>query len=769
MKRIPVLSAPIDNTPVHVTLATDANFLPFCAATILSIISASKKTDILHFHVLCDRMPSFDDISKFDSIVSRTSSTIEFVPVSPGEHAKLKTNPGISEATYYRLRIASALPPEISRTVYIDSDIVALGRIKDLASIDMEGNLLVGVEDGSSALHAARAGQTPESKHVNGGVLVLDLAGLREANFEQLVEEYVSPRRYTIIMGDQQILNGALEGRIGYVGAAWNLHGSMHVDSWRQLNCGVGNSYTPQELAEAAQKPMLIHFTSDRKPWQQGGEHPHGSKFLRYLRASPYGSAFRTPVSSDRRPRIDPPNVRQVHDGIHNAYLMGELYRRNVDQPTTVNDLLQRYGEYAVVASNSHAEDVNGGNAQNHKLLFKTNKFTTPQLDADWESCAYVVLVKWFRSDATQLQLLSHALSSHKRVLFVETTFFGGFASWAEKQLPPEARRPLGFIVDDLAFYFDATRPSRLELTLNDKDFSLSKEEIYRARALIKRIVEHRLTKYNYLPDHRGALVDRSGFERAVLVVDQGEADSSIELGLANAHTFSKMLDAAIAENPDAIVLVKTHPDTVAKGRPSHFVQGHAHPRVKFISTQVNPHTLLDNVDSVYSVSSQLGFEALLRGKRVVLFGAPFYAGWGLTDDRIQIPRRSQRRTIEDVFHTACITHSLYLDTQTGETCTMERALDQIEALRSRQWLPVRLPPGRKTLNDEIRKSLVYRLYAAVSRPLQGETANKQLATDPDSYFRRKTKSPLSGIRSRIGAHLTKRAARNVRSRVHGR
>jgi capsular polysaccharide export protein len=37
-------------------------------------------------------------------------------------------------------------------------------------------------------------------------------------------------------------------------------------------------------------------------------------------------------------------------------------------------------------------------------------------------------------------------------------------------------------------------------------------------------------------------------------------------------------------------------------------------------------------------VSSQLGFEAILAGHRPVTFGVPFYAGWGLTDDRRPVP-----------------------------------------------------------------------------------------------------------------------------------
>jgi capsular polysaccharide export protein len=43
---------------------------------------------------------------------------------------------------------------------------------------------------------------------------------------------------------------------------------------------------------------------------------------------------------------------------------------------------------------------------------------------------------------------------------------------------------------------------------------------------------------------------------------------------------------------------------------------------------------LYRQVQEVHTIGSLSGFEALLRGLRVVTWGRPFYAGWGLTEDR---------------------------------------------------------------------------------------------------------------------------------------
>ena len=44
---------------------------------------------------------------------------------------------------------------------------------------------------------------------------------------------------------------------------------------------------------------------------------------------------------------------------------------------------------------------------------------------------------------------------------------------------------------------------------------------------------------------------------------------------------------------------------------------------------------LFDKVDKVVVFTSLGGFEALIRGISVTTYGFPFYAGWGLTEDKL--------------------------------------------------------------------------------------------------------------------------------------
>jgi capsular polysaccharide export protein len=91
---------------------------------------------------------------------------------------------------------------------------------------------------------------------------------------------------------------------------------------------------------------------------------------------------------------------------------------------------------------------------------------------------------------------------------------------------------------------------------------------------------------------------------------------------------------------------------------------------------------LLHEVDEVHSLTSLTGFEALLRGKKVVCYGQPFYAGWGLTVDLMPPLRRKRRLTLDQLVAGVLIMYPAYLSRQTGRFTTPERAIEELLAWR---------------------------------------------------------------------------------------
>ena len=230
---------------------------------------------------------------------------------------------------------------------------------------------------------------------------------------------------------------------------------------------------------------------------------------------------------------------------------------------------------------------------------------------------------------------------------------------------------PLSLALDDRGIYYDPTRPSRLE-TLIAARADLRPDQALRAERLVEAVQRLGLSKYNIgipLPDLPEG--------RRILVPGQVEDDASILLGAGTIRTNAALLAEVRAANPDAVILYKPHPDVSAGLRVGAVTD--ADTLADQIVENIDMAALLDAVDEVWTMTSGTGFEALLRGRRVVTFGAPFYAGWGLTEDRGAVPaRRGVDVPLLGLVHAALIDYPRYLDPVTGRPCPVETALDRL-------------------------------------------------------------------------------------------
>ena len=242
---------------------------------------------------------------------------------------------------------------------------------------------------------------------------------------------------------------------------------------------------------------------------------------------------------------------------------------------------------------------------------------------------------------------------------------------------------PLSLVVDDQGIYYDSTLPSSLEALLNSPVDLLEgiAADVAHAKALV---LKHHLSKYNHAPAWAGT--DDHTCAR-VLVIDQTAGDMSVSLGGASADTFTTMLAAARAENPQATIFVKTHPE-VTSGRKCGYltdvqdglVNG---TRTVVLRQAINPLSLIEQMDRVYVVTSTMGFEAVLAGKRVSVFGMPWYAGWGATDDRQTCARRTRTRSVDELFAAAYFHYTRYLNPVTHQRGTIFDVIDWLVRQRA--------------------------------------------------------------------------------------
>jgi capsular polysaccharide export protein len=247
---------------------------------------------------------------------------------------------------------------------------------------------------------------------------------------------------------------------------------------------------------------------------------------------------------------------------------------------------------------------------------------------------------------------------------------------------PSEDSLRLSLIKDEVGIYYDARAPSTLEQLCHGV---FTEQDEARAEALIRSITLVGISKYNHqrnsIPSWLNELADD-----CVLLVDQTASDQSIECGLADSGSFQAMLIEARRAHPLKPIVIKTHPDVMISGKKKgHYCSDDLPDNVFLLTVDCAIPELMNKVAEVYVVTSQLGFEALLYGKRVHCFGLPFYAGWGLTQDRIQCVRREVELSLAQLVFVSLVQYPTYLHPETQELCEVEQVID---------WLYLQLKDG---------------------------------------------------------------------------
>lgn len=242
-----------------------------------------------------------------------------------------------------------------------------------------------------------------------------------------------------------------------------------------------------------------------------------------------------------------------------------------------------------------------------------------------------------------------------------------------------EGEPPLGLVLDHSGLHFDPTTPSELETLLATHPLD-DTALLNRARGAIARLKELHLSKYSaFDPD---TTPPDPGY---VLVIDQTQGDASVAASGGDRARFLEMLVIAQEENPGKPVLIKTHPETLAGHRPGHFTEQDLSNRISSMTDDISPWVLLDGAVGVYTLSSQMGFEAILAGHKPRVFGQPFYAGWGLTQDENPVPRRQRNLTRAQLFAAAMILYPAWYDPYQDQLCELETTLNILDA-QTRSW-----------------------------------------------------------------------------------
>jgi lipopolysaccharide biosynthesis glycosyltransferase len=211
--------------------------------------------------------------SKLERIVKGYNGKVTFLKIDKKIFENFRMNKKlnyITIETYYRIMIPDLLSNDISKALYLDSDIIVESDIDELWNTDITNYYLAAVDE--IQFHRKRSRKLKDlslprdSNYFNAGVLLLNLEKWRENEVPKQLIKYIDVNPKKLKFFDQDALNVVLHDKWLPLDPKWN---------YLVLYCHLKN---PLEI------PAIIHFAGTEKPWN--AEIPFKENYLKYLRNS---------------------------------------------------------------------------------------------------------------------------------------------------------------------------------------------------------------------------------------------------------------------------------------------------------------------------------------------------------------------------------------------------------------------------------------------------------------------------------------------------
>ncbi len=250
-----------------VVFSTDDRFIIPAYVAIWSMIkNASEKyfydIYIMHSEDLSDKNKSFLLYIKKEY----KNCNLTFLGVDSRQFEQVNLKEGITVSAMFRLLVSEYLQ-QYDKCLYIDCDVIVLGDISALYTIDIKEDYIAAVKDSGvqyffeeNLEYAKTVGISNMRNYINSGVLVMNMSAIRN---DGLKKRFLSCVEERFLYADQDILNRCCQHKIKYLPLKYNIfrrfYGRLHLLQ--------GSDFDETERKEAQESPVILHYAEGSKPW----------------------------------------------------------------------------------------------------------------------------------------------------------------------------------------------------------------------------------------------------------------------------------------------------------------------------------------------------------------------------------------------------------------------------------------------------------------------------------------------------------------------
>lgn len=282
---------------INIVYSSTDSYSEICGVSLTSCLENNKSEDMINVFII-DNDISQANKEKLLELTNSYKRKLTFVPkinlekITDSSIYTGRWNIG----TFFRLFLASLLPNDVERVIYIDCDIIVRHSLTSVYNLDLGDCLMAGCDDFRSGLYRVEIGCSENDVYVNNGFLVIDLKRWRECLLEKEFIDYIRKQNGNITYMDQGVSNAILSPKnlIKEIPPIYNSQRVFFDFNYQELMKlrRPSRFCSESEFNEAVSDPTVVHFTpvfiSGTRPWQIKDKHPFTPEYRMYKNMSPW-------------------------------------------------------------------------------------------------------------------------------------------------------------------------------------------------------------------------------------------------------------------------------------------------------------------------------------------------------------------------------------------------------------------------------------------------------------------------------------------------
>ncbi|MEA5566116.1 glycosyltransferase family 8 protein [Anabaena sp. UHCC 0399] len=272
---------------ISVVCTIDDRYAQHCAVMLASLFK-NNPVQIFEVYIITDKT-QLSNINKLKNFLGKNIDKFNFITVDKNSFQNAPISHHISIAAYFRLLMAEVLPKNLSKVLYIDSDIIFRNKIDYLWEIDIDNfshaaAIAVGMDN-----YPGKIDLPENSLYFNSGLMLVNLKYWRELNIFERGCELISQQSEKLQWWDQDVLNMLLHHSWLPIDLKWNSQVFMD-DQEVEIHPGYQDRYEKFNYLEAKLDPTVVHFIGggSAKPWHYACKHPFKHEYEQYLQYTPW-------------------------------------------------------------------------------------------------------------------------------------------------------------------------------------------------------------------------------------------------------------------------------------------------------------------------------------------------------------------------------------------------------------------------------------------------------------------------------------------------